>query len=175
MTDRPNPYKAHIAVDYAGRFGHVLYLARDAGDGMDSLYEDGSFYTRPYDAHGAPQANGATEGLRLDDDALDAVLEALMAWKGDRSHAATEARILRESLDYERGQRENLLSVLIEHALAPPLTIVGQDPAARLQTLREMVKVEPPLCKTHECGHPESDHAALGCVRCACAGFRAWL
>lgn len=102
------PYRAFISRSNFGLDQVRLYVARFRGYQLpyDTLLSDGTW------GQGVDGATLDTEGLRLPSEAIEAIARAIEEFQGHASHADTEARVLRESLEVERARVDRVLAAM---------------------------------------------------------------
>jgi len=100
-------YRAHIIETSQGwSNGTVRLLLATAGRNIVALQEDGTW---------AEQAEGSSSdrsGLILPRASIEPIIEAMETWLGIRTHASTEAAVLREWLAVERERVEKILKLV---------------------------------------------------------------
>jgi hypothetical protein len=98
-------WRAALVPDFRMR-GVRLYAEKIIGHDLAERLVDGQWVV------GDPAAIPDTEGLLIPDLAVPAIFDAFAAYQGLATHQATEAKILREWLEVERGRVDRWLGTI---------------------------------------------------------------
>jgi hypothetical protein len=95
-------WRAALVADWPMR-GTRLYAARTVGHDLVERLVDGKWVV------GQPDVAPEGEGLYIPEAALPAIFDAMSAYQGLATHQSTEAKILREWLEVEKGRVDRWL------------------------------------------------------------------